>query len=175
MWSLTWRRAERIRGPEKFRSSVKKDFFNTIDPKRTSAERVETSVFGPRAEDFPARQNVNRLVLRIAHPQQKVICSAACTIAADGLSAGPTHRPLLSPQCLRLFRGWPELASAGFHNHHCRMMRVRDRCAYPPLAIASYGLLAPKTGAAPAGSTRPILPAGVNSQSFNTSLLGYCD
>jgi hypothetical protein len=32
MWSLTSPRAERISGPEKFRSSAEKDFFNTIGP-----------------------------------------------------------------------------------------------------------------------------------------------
>ena len=61
------------------------------------------------------------------------------------------------------------------HRTSCRIMRDRGRCACPPLAIASYALLTPKRGAAPPGSTRPILPAGVNWQSFNTSLSGYCD
>jgi hypothetical protein len=37
MWSLTSPRAERTSGPEKFRRSVKKDFFNTIRHERTSA------------------------------------------------------------------------------------------------------------------------------------------
>jgi hypothetical protein len=60
------------------------------------------------------------------------------------------------------------------HRTWCRMMGDRSRCAYPPVAIASYALFVPKTGAAPPGSCRPILPAGVNSQSFNTSLSGYC-
>jgi hypothetical protein len=33
MWALTSPRAERIGGPEKFRSSAEKDFFNTIGGK----------------------------------------------------------------------------------------------------------------------------------------------
>jgi hypothetical protein len=36
MWSRTSSRAKRISGPKKFRSSPEKDFFNTIDPKRTN-------------------------------------------------------------------------------------------------------------------------------------------
>src|SRR3984893_1474515 len=36
-WSLTSPRAKRISGPKKFRSSAGKDFFNGIDPLRTSA------------------------------------------------------------------------------------------------------------------------------------------
>ncbi len=35
MWSLASPRAKRISGPKKFRSSAKKDFFNTADPERT--------------------------------------------------------------------------------------------------------------------------------------------
>ena len=38
MWSLTSPPAKRISGPEKFRSSAKKDFCNTIGAKRTFAE-----------------------------------------------------------------------------------------------------------------------------------------
>jgi hypothetical protein len=37
MWSLTSPRLKRISGPKKFRRwSAEKDFFNTIDPKRTT-------------------------------------------------------------------------------------------------------------------------------------------
>jgi hypothetical protein len=36
MWSLTSTRAKRIGGPEKFRPSGEKDFFNTICQKATS-------------------------------------------------------------------------------------------------------------------------------------------
>jgi hypothetical protein len=37
MWSLTSQRLRCISGPENFRSSAKKDFFNTIGAKRTLA------------------------------------------------------------------------------------------------------------------------------------------
>src|SRR5882757_11389947 len=40
MRSLTSPRAKRISGPQKFRSAIEKDFFNTIDPTRKSALRV---------------------------------------------------------------------------------------------------------------------------------------
>src|SRR6266852_6406667 len=36
MWSLTLPRAGRASGAEKFRSSARKDFFNSIDPTQTS-------------------------------------------------------------------------------------------------------------------------------------------
>jgi hypothetical protein len=36
MWSLTSPRADRISGPEKFCSSARKDFFNSIGQERTS-------------------------------------------------------------------------------------------------------------------------------------------
>jgi len=36
MWSLTLPRIGRTSGAEKFRSSVRKDFFDSIDPERTS-------------------------------------------------------------------------------------------------------------------------------------------
>ena len=39
MWSLTSPRAERISGPEKFRSSARKDFFNSICQKQTFVGR----------------------------------------------------------------------------------------------------------------------------------------
>jgi hypothetical protein len=35
MWSLTSPVAERISGPEKFRSSARKDFYNNIGTKQT--------------------------------------------------------------------------------------------------------------------------------------------
>jgi hypothetical protein len=35
MWSLTSQHEGRTGGPEKFRSAVKEDFFNTIGTKRT--------------------------------------------------------------------------------------------------------------------------------------------
>ena len=41
MWSLTSTRAKRIGGPEKFRPSGEKDFFNTICQKRTHAARAK--------------------------------------------------------------------------------------------------------------------------------------
>jgi hypothetical protein len=40
LWSLTSRYANRISGPEKFRSSARKDFFNSIDPERLSDLRA---------------------------------------------------------------------------------------------------------------------------------------
>jgi hypothetical protein len=46
MWSLTSPRAERISGPEKSRSSVKKDFFNTICHTRTSHDSFDHLVDG---------------------------------------------------------------------------------------------------------------------------------
>jgi hypothetical protein len=44
MWSLTSPRAERISGPEKFRSSARKDFFNSIRTFRTSPAYLMISV-----------------------------------------------------------------------------------------------------------------------------------
>jgi hypothetical protein len=43
MWSLASPRAKRISGPKKFRSSPKKDFFNTIGAKRTSRQNAYAS------------------------------------------------------------------------------------------------------------------------------------
>jgi hypothetical protein len=40
MWSLTSTRAKRIGGPEKFRPSGEKDFFNTICQKLTQASSI---------------------------------------------------------------------------------------------------------------------------------------
>jgi hypothetical protein len=65
MWSLTSPHEERTSGPKKIRSSVKKDFFNTIGAKRTF-EKTETSAecqqatfhFGRLA---PQRRGVNFL------------------------------------------------------------------------------------------------------------------
>jgi hypothetical protein len=41
---------ERISGPEKFGSSAKKDFFNTIGQKRKSISVLSSSVIAPKAE-----------------------------------------------------------------------------------------------------------------------------
>jgi hypothetical protein len=53
MWSLTSPRAKRISGPKKFRSSPKKDFFNTIGHNRTDAIGVAWSTLSR-----PANNNV---------------------------------------------------------------------------------------------------------------------
>jgi hypothetical protein len=44
MWSLTSPRVKRISGPEKFGSSAKKDFFNTIRHKRAFHSRHHPNV-----------------------------------------------------------------------------------------------------------------------------------
>ena len=96
-------------------------------------------------------------------------------IASSAYAWGPGYYE--APMCRgfgRLAVGELDRVDSLDHRTWCRMMRDRGRCAYPPLAIASFALLVPKTRAAPPGSSRPILPAGVNSQSFNTSLSGYC-
>jgi hypothetical protein len=53
MWSPTSPRLERISGPEKFCSSAKKDFFNTIGPKPTSPIQPMTCA-SERQADIPA-------------------------------------------------------------------------------------------------------------------------
>jgi hypothetical protein len=96
-------------------------------------------------------------------------------IASSAYAWGPGYYE--APMCRgfgRLAVGELDRVDSLDHRTWCRMMRDRGRCAYPPLAIASFALVVPKTRAAPPGSSRPILPAGVNSQSFNTSLSGYC-
>jgi hypothetical protein len=49
MWSLTSPRAERISGPEKFRSSARKDFFNSICHQQTSRTQIARKKSRPKA------------------------------------------------------------------------------------------------------------------------------
>jgi hypothetical protein len=62
MWSLTSPRTNRISGPKNFRSLVKKDFFNTIDPKQTSKGAVAN--VGLRGIVLQNSQNAGRLIFR---------------------------------------------------------------------------------------------------------------
>jgi hypothetical protein len=55
MWSLTSPLAERISGPEKFRSSARKDFFNSICQKPTSIDFLGRNSWCCRKVDRGAR------------------------------------------------------------------------------------------------------------------------
>jgi hypothetical protein len=48
MWSLTSPRTKRISGPEKFRTSARKDFFNSICQKATQHELKAPTGFADR-------------------------------------------------------------------------------------------------------------------------------
>jgi hypothetical protein len=58
LWSLTSRYAKRISGPEKFRSSARKDFFNSIGTKRTWQAGLTMSAVGGKADLMVAHAEV---------------------------------------------------------------------------------------------------------------------
>jgi hypothetical protein len=67
MWSLTSQRTSRISGPKNFRSIVKKDFFNTIDPNQTLdtrrgsvGRRTRDRIFNIRRPNDTATQRQRR-------------------------------------------------------------------------------------------------------------------
>ncbi len=87
MWSLTSRRAERTSGPEKFRWSVKKDFFNTIGAKRTfTKRRSQLSAKPGRRRSFDNQSF--RMDLASCEPHEPTICCslAAPTTRAEAIS-----------------------------------------------------------------------------------------
>src|SRR6266403_3349976 len=84
MLSLTSRRAERTSGPEKFRRSVKEDFFNTLGQKRTSAQATADVRF--RLHNGPGCGRWRR---PLSAPKAEVASMTSSRIRNDSGIAGP--------------------------------------------------------------------------------------
>jgi hypothetical protein len=89
MWSVTSTRAERISGPEKFRSLARKDFFNSICHSRTDAIGVAWSTLSR-----PANNNVRH---RLAGDRIQSVPTASAAMNQNirffGTPDGERRRP----------------------------------------------------------------------------------